>query len=156
MKYFARFAHFLFVCISLAASAESMAESPLFQIRAVADPGSSVFETCTLKQGDAVETVRVNPTVWLDERDIESVKVQTGADGMPAIVIVLTEASTKRWGVLTSSFTGKRIAIFLLGKLVSAPRIGQPLRGSRIEVSGGFSEEEAKEFLEKFGERAAR
>jgi preprotein translocase subunit SecD len=156
MKYSLRLPILVLVAISFVLPVKAVAEAPVFQIRAVAEPESSAFETFTLKQSDSVESVRVNPTVWLDDADIESVTAQTGADGIPAIIIMLTETATKRWGILTTNFAGKRLAILLLGRLVSAPTIRQPLLGSRIEISGGFSEAEAKEIVEKLNGRTAR
>ena len=72
-----------------------------------------------------------------------------GGDSGVSIKILFTEAGAKRWALLTANSVGKRLPLFLQGKLIGIPGIRQPLFGKWLEISGGFNEKEAREAVGK-------
>jgi preprotein translocase subunit SecD len=67
---------------------------------------------------------------------------QTGA---PVVVIRFNGQGTKRWGDATSENVGKRFAIVLDNKILSAPVIREPILGGSCEISGNFTTETAND-----------
>src|SRR5688572_11078466 len=106
MKYPLPSLHLLSILISLSLSVLVCADTPLFQISAVAESANPAAKTFTLKHKDSTESVAVELPAWLDDTAIKSAEVKTNPDGTPSILITLTETATKRWGELTTKYTG--------------------------------------------------
>ena len=51
---------------------------------------------------------------------------------------------TRKFGELTTNHVGELLAILLDGKIQSAPRINEPIRGGNAQISGDFTFEEAQ------------
>jgi protein-export membrane protein SecD/preprotein translocase SecF subunit len=51
---------------------------------------------------------------------------------------------TQKFGELTTNHVGELLAILLDGKIQSAPRINEPIRGGNAQISGDFTFEEAQ------------
>ena len=60
-------------------------------------------------------------------------------DGSPDIVIQLNEAGRKDFARATGKMLGKRLAIVLDGKVLTAPVINEPILGGSLLISGSFS-----------------
>lgn len=97
------------------------------------------------------EMVNVQKAVLFDQTALKSAKVRTDK-GYPLIVITFTDDGRKRFAEVTRQNIGKRLAIIIQGQLYCAPRIRAEIPGGKAEISGKFSEQEAKNLAAKITE----
>lgn len=64
--------------------------------------------------------------------------------GEPIVSISFSPEGGDLFEKITRENTGKQLAIFLDGEIVSAPRINEAISGGKAIISGGFQAEEAK------------
>jgi len=57
---------------------------------------------------------------------------------------------------MTRRNVGKRLAIIIDGQVYSAPVIRTEISGGKAEISGNFSEQEAKDLAKKMSEAVAK
>jgi preprotein translocase subunit SecD len=65
--------------------------------------------------------------------------------GQPVVSFRFNSQGGRRFGDATADNTGKRFAIVLDGKIISAPRINEPIRGGSGQISGNFTEASAND-----------
>jgi preprotein translocase subunit SecD len=140
------------------------ADSPtpsFFQLRLVRDSSTADTEQFTFSQlakdtkRATQEVLHISKLPLLDQSAVRSAFVRTnGFTGGPEITVEFTEEGGKRLAKLTEENVGKRVAIFLEGKLWSAPRIPGPITGGGIAVDGPFTLEEAHRLADKIGRRS--
>ena len=61
----------------------------------------------------------------------------------PNVYFSLDRIGAKKFGMSTSENVGKRIAIILDGRIISAPNVREPITGGNGTISGNFSFQEA-------------
>ncbi|MDR0366951.1 MAG: protein translocase subunit SecD [Rickettsiales bacterium] len=66
-------------------------------------------------------------------------------DGRPVVTTSFNPAGAREFSKMTSENVGKRFAIVLDGKVLSAPVIQEPITGGSGQISGGFSIQEARD-----------
>jgi preprotein translocase subunit SecD len=66
-------------------------------------------------------------------------------NGRPVVTTVFNSLGGREFARMTGENVGKRFAIILDGKVLSAPVIQEPISGGRGQISGGFSIQEAKD-----------
>jgi len=76
--------------------------------------------------------------------DLKTAYVSTDEFGMPAVSFELTDKGSKAFSEATEKNIGRRLAIVLDKKVISAPVIRSKI-SDRGQISGNFSSEEAKE-----------
>ncbi len=81
--------------------------------------------------------------VFVSEADVDSAAVVT-LEGQTGIAVRLTPAGAHRLAEVTEQNVGKRCGVILNGKLVSSPRILDPIRSGRAVITADFSETEAR------------
>jgi len=81
--------------------------------------------------------------VLLDRTDVDSAFV-IRQSGRPAIELILTPMGARQFGELTENNVGKRCAMVLNGRLLSAPRIVAPIHVGRAIIAGDFTQKEAR------------
>jgi preprotein translocase subunit SecD len=64
---------------------------------------------------------------------------QSGNSGMPDVTFALNGIGTTRFCDVTRAHTGEPFAIVLDKKVISAPRINEPICGGRAEITGSFT-----------------
>jgi preprotein translocase subunit SecD len=143
--------------VALAAVAANSPAPPIFQLRLVLDAPSAETEQMVAvhKNEDAAKAERlyVQKKVLLDQTALKSSKVTTDKrTGNPLIEITFTTEGRKRFTEVTRENVGRRLAIVIDGRLYSAPKIMTAIPGGRAEVSGSFSEPEARELAAKITE----
>jgi preprotein translocase subunit SecD len=69
----------------------------------------------------------------------------TYSDGRPVVSFRFNTAGGKKFGDLTKENTGKSLAIVLDEKVISAPRINEPILGGSGIISGSFSVQQAQD-----------
>jgi len=97
----------------------------------------------------------------MDGRYIRHAKVTRGSEGAPGVVLKFQKAGRKEFGELTSDFwpgaysggvdpasgapIGRRLAIVLEGKLITAPVVNQPKLKGVAEITGLVTPEKAEQ-----------
>jgi len=133
--------------------AATVLRSP-FQMRLVerkaganTEPMSIVHRTRN-GQETVEEILHVRRDTLLDHTAIASATAQPHPPdpwGNPLIQVQLTEAGAQRFAEVTRANIGRLLAVVVDGRLLTAPRIAQEIRGRRLQITGSFSAEEAAE-----------
>jgi preprotein translocase subunit SecD len=66
------------------------------------------------------------------------------------IVVELTEEGAKLFAKITTDYTGRQLGIVANGELITAPYLREPITGGKLEISGNFTENEAKNLAKIF------
>ena len=66
-------------------------------------------------------------------------------NGMPAVMFRFNSTGSKKFAQVTRENTGKRFAIILDDKVLTAPMIREPILGGRGEITGNFTMDSANE-----------
>jgi preprotein translocase subunit SecD len=142
------------VClVAWAADAADSSAPPVFQIRLVLDAPSGDSEQMTIVSQVRKEAVDVQKTVLLDQTALKSAQVTTEKSSRePRIEIVFTDSGRKQFAEVTRQNIGKRLAIVIHGRLYCTPTIRAEIPGGKAEISGDFSEQEAKNLAAKITE----
>jgi len=137
------------------------ASSP-FQLRLVLDAASTDSDTMTFSLSNRAsgkvfqETVHLQKKSLLDQSAIRSASVSTNAFiGQPTDIVVdftLTPNGKKQFAKITRENIGRRLAIMVDGNIVSAPVIRSEISGGQGQISGNFTEEEAKNLAVKISQ----
>jgi preprotein translocase subunit SecD len=126
---------------------------PVFQISLVLDTPSADSEQMTFPTKNGVNThteaVNVQKTVLLDQTALQSAKASTDALGHPVIEINFTDDGRGRFAELTRQNIGKRLAILIDGRLYMAPVVQTEISGGKAQISGSFSNQEARDLAAK-------
>jgi preprotein translocase subunit SecD len=135
------------------------ADSPtpaLFQLRLVRDSGAADTEQITVpqigkdKKPATQEVLHISKLPLLDHSAVRSAFVSTnGFTGGPEITVEFTDEGGKQLAKVTEENIGKRVAVFIDGKVQSAPRIRSKITGGSIAVDGPFTVQEANRLARK-------
>jgi len=134
------------------------ADPSVFQMRLVVDNPSAGSEQLiclrTNRETGRVSTEKVNveKKVLLDQTALKSVVVSKGWQDHWQIDFSLTPAGTKQFAEITGRNIGKRLAIVIDGQLVTAPTIQSPITGGKGQITGSFTEQEAKDLAAKINQ----
>lgn len=71
--------------------------------------------------------------------------------GQYAIDLALTGAGTKTWADFTSANVGNQTAFTLDSRVVSAPQIREAITGGRVQITGNFTADSARELAGVLG-----
>ncbi len=85
----------------------------------------------------------------LSTEDILAAEVVDQPGSNFGLLVQVTEAAGERMRIATTSNVNKLMAIVVDGKLLSAPRIVEPISGPRFALSGDFTRETATELAEQ-------
>jgi preprotein translocase subunit SecD len=140
--------------VTLAAVAADSSSSKVFQMRLVANKPSSETEQMTVVQKwhgkEQKEDLFVQKAALLDQTDLKSATVSTSTPtGAPVIDIAFTDKGAKHFAEVTRQNIGKRLAIIIDGQVYSAPVIRAEITGGAAQISGSFSEQEARDLAAK-------
>jgi RNA polymerase sigma factor (sigma-70 family) len=143
------------VAIVVLSSNNSTVVASAFQMRLVVDAASRdsdamVLTTTNQPSGTVLrETLYVQKKVQLDQSALATALVSTNAMGALEIDFSLTKTGKQQFAKLTRENIGRRLAIVVSGRVVSAPVILTEIPSGRGIVSGNFSEQEAKDLAAK-------
>jgi preprotein translocase subunit SecD len=94
---------------------------------------------------DGTEKYLLGPA-FLDGTQIADANSGTDQSGIGYVVNLTFKPDGSRiWGEYTSTHVGESAAFVLDGDVVSAPRINEPIFGGNTQISGQFSQEEARD-----------
>ncbi|HZR15813.1 MAG TPA: hypothetical protein VFE51_00680 [Verrucomicrobiae bacterium] len=152
----------LSACLALAvAIADQAIDSSVFQLRLVADTGSEAPTSSRVERMNLVninnangrtnqETLYIEKAVLLDGHDLKDTHVVTDTLTKQAeIAFELSAAGQKRFAEVTRQHIGKRLAIVIDGQVCSAPVIQSEITGGKGQISGNFTQEQARELSNK-------
>jgi preprotein translocase subunit SecD len=150
---------FLLTVVAIAADST---KPPVFQMRLVVDQPTADSEQFTSQQTNNLnghvyaEKLDVQKKVLIDQTALKSVDTSTNFQGYQQIDFSLTSEGQKQFAEITSQNIGKRLAIFIDNKLISAPRIQSPITGGEGQITGSFSAQEAKDLAAKMSAAIAK
>ncbi len=102
-------------------------------------PGNSEDQ---LGRVTGVQYYAVTKTVPVSGRDLKTARVQKGRLGEPVIGFSLTPDGAPKFGALTGANVGKRLAIVLDNRVVSAPVINSQINDQGV-IEGSFTTQQA-------------
>jgi preprotein translocase subunit SecD len=103
--------------------------------------------------GGGGESFWVAKQVLLDDRPVKSARaVADRHSGGRQISIRFTEKGAETLAEVTRKHVGRQLAMVIAGKLVSAPRVMDQIRGGRAVITGRFDEAEAKRLAARIQE----
>lgn len=76
------------------------------------------------------------------ESEILDARALPSVDGMPMLMITLSDSAAPRLKKLTETMVNKELPISLDGKQLTAPIVREPIPGGVLEIAGLFSMEE--------------
>jgi RNA polymerase sigma factor (sigma-70 family) len=125
-----------------------------FQLQLVQDaPGENTEPMTNNASGAGGETLHVQKTPLLDYTAISSATVtRNQSSGAPEISIEFSEEGKELFAAVTKENVNKRLAIVLDGQLYSAPVIRSEISGGKAQITGSFTEEEARALTAKIND----
>jgi RNA polymerase sigma factor (sigma-70 family) len=114
-----------------------------FQVQLVLDEAGENTEPLTNNAGG--ETLYVQKSPLLDHTAIGSASVEKNALGAPVINVEFSDVGRELFAQITKENLNKRLAIVLNGRLYSAPVIRSEIPGGKAQISGSFTDEEARD-----------
>jgi len=121
-----------------------------FEVRLVRDGAAEDTQKMTLAHKPSIpgqssdELLYVQKTSLLDRTDLRLAEVQTDViTGAPEIKITFTGRGATRLAQVTRQNIGKRLAIVIDGRVISAPEIRSQIPGGKLVFSGRLTKEEA-------------
>ena len=142
------------------AGAAAQPKGPVFQIRLALDVPTDNTEPMRLVSRNAsserVETLYVAKAVLLDQSAIQSARLDKSPQGYQEIEISLTDTGKNRFAEITRQHLHQKLAIVIDGKLWMAPVVQSPITEGKMQITGGFSDEDAQMLTSKINEAAGR
>lgn len=124
---------------------EILGTTAQLEFRMVADQGADTGEVEQLPSSEqAGQTVSIEKRVIVQGEDL--IDAQPSFDsrsGEPIVNFKFNIRGAQRFGQVTSESVGRLLAIVLDKKVISAPRIQQPITGGQGQISGRFTVEAA-------------
>jgi preprotein translocase subunit SecD len=125
-----------------------------FQVQIVlSEPGEDSEAMTNNTSSGRGETLYVQKTPLLDHTAISSATVTTDTStGAPQIDVEFSEVGRELFAAITKENINKRLAIVLDGQLYSAPVIRTEIPGGKAQITGSFTEQEARELAAKIND----
>ena len=109
--------------------------------KGLARPGSEI-----LSMAEGSDMIAVLLDDGMSGEHLKGAKVGfDAATNEPVVTLTLDEIGKEKFAALTSASVGKRLAIVLDGKVLSAPVILEPILGGTVQISGSFTYGEARQ-----------
>jgi preprotein translocase subunit SecD len=94
---------------------------------------------------DGEMTLILEKKIVISGDHLNNAQVQIDQNGAAVVAFSLKQVGAQRFGEATSNNRGKLLAIVLDNKILSAPRINEPIMGGEGRISGNFTLESANE-----------
>jgi len=132
---------------------QSNAPAP-FQVQLVLDkPGENTEAITNSASGPDGESLALQKTPLLDYTAISSATVTTNiSSGVPQIDIEFSQVGKELFAAITKENLNKRLAIVLDGQVVSTPIIRSEISEGKAQITGSFTEDEARKLAAKINE----
>jgi preprotein translocase subunit SecD len=148
--------------VATVAAAADQAKPPVFQMRLViehpsADSEQLICQSTNEQTGQIlVEKLAVQKKVLLNQTALKSAVVSTNSQGHRQIDFSLTPKGKEQFAEITRENIGKRLAIVIDGQLITAPVIRSPITDGKGQITGNFTEQEAKDLAAEINRAAAK
>jgi len=111
---------------------------------------STDAKTLELKFRDSDESMLLEKTPVLTEKDIEGAELVLGEDESKPVSIKfqLSQRGSKRCTEITGNKINRKIAVVVNGRIITAPIIKQRVLGGSLFISEKFLLEEAKKIVD--------
>ena len=96
----------------------------------------------------------ISPGMIVSGEDIVEVSDSTDPRGKDVLLLKMSDKATINFARFTKEWVGKRAAILIDGKLVSAPLVLEPILGGIVQVSG-LSKASVANLVERFKENSS-
>ena len=94
---------------------------------------------------EVMDGIVIKKKVSVSGENLTDSKVAYDQNGRPAVTTTFNPIGARAFAKLTSENVGKRFAIVLDGKVLSAPVIQEPITGGYGQITGGFTTEQAND-----------
>ena len=112
------------------------------EFRAAEDTAAAPLVPMTTPDGT---TIYVSPHALLTNTDIAAATAEFDSQtGVPIVRLVFTEEGGRKLEEVTTARVGRMIAIVVEGRLMSAPRIMEPISAGEAVITGNFTSSEAE------------
>ena len=108
----------------------------------IANPGSELLQGAPGSDYDGV-TVAVKRLGGVRGDSLTNAQQSYDQNNEPVVQITMDSQGAARWAYVTTENVGQQFAIILDDKVLSAPRINEPILGGTSQISGGFTVESA-------------
>lgn len=98
-----------------------------------------------LATGDETGYIVLKRRVIVNGGELKSAKQSYGEHGEPVVAFEFNASGAKEFGNATRENVGRRLAIMLDGKVISAPVINSPITGGQGIISGNFTVQSAND-----------
>lgn len=123
---------------------EILGTTAKLEFRLVSEGGGDPNDSDLLEQTERPGQLPIEKQVMVQGEDLTN--AQPGFDSRtqePVVNFRFNSRGAERFGEVTSANVGRRFAIVLDGKVISAPRILSPITGGSGQISGSFTVESA-------------
>ena len=148
--------------MTVVAMAADSAKPSVFQMRLVVESPSADSEQLICQKTNnetgrvTTEKLNVEKKVLLDQTALESAVVSPSGHGYSQIDFSLTPDGKEQFAEVTGRNTGRRLAIVIDGQLITAPVIQAQITGGKGQITGNFTEQEAKDLAAKINKAIAK
>ena len=104
------------------------------------------------KEGGFSETLWVEPEPLLEDSDFVRAELSGVGDSF-WVNIILSAEGAEKFSEVTTEYVGERLGIFIMGRLVIAPRVASPIKDGVIQIAGGMSKAEAGRIVEELNRK---
>ncbi|MBL7222931.1 MAG: hypothetical protein ISS72_03675 [Candidatus Brocadiae bacterium] len=127
----------------------------ILQMRLVANEAGPDTEAMTLRTARGEEAIHVQKAVLLNAADVRRawVDAKSAAPGTHSIGLAFNKQGAEKFEAVTTANIGRRLAIVVDGKVLSAPVIRSAIR-DRAQIAGAFTLEEARAMARKISAAA--
>ena len=125
-----------------------------FQVQLVLDePGGNTEPMTNNVGGVGEETLHVQKSPLMDYMALSSATVTSNASsGAPEINLEFSAVGKELLAAITKENINKRLALVLDGQLYSAPMIRSEISGGKAQITGAFTETEARALVAKIND----
>lgn len=126
-----------------------MVDPHVLQFRAVADEAGEGTETMVVREGGNKEVLHLRKEALLTAADVRSARAGTQPQlGGATVYLAFTEEGRRKFFEATKVSVGRRLAIVVEGRLLSAPTVQHPIQGDAV-ITGDFTRDEARALAAK-------
>ncbi len=116
----------------------------VLQFRAVADEAGEGTEPVTVREGGNKEVLHLRKEALLTAADVRSARAGTASRrGEATVRLTFTEEGKRKFSEATKLSVGRRLAIIVEGRVLSAPTVQHPIEGDAV-IAGDFTGAEAR------------
>ena len=144
----------------VAAAKDAIGKTPVLEFKLVKEdeqaPQKIATSSATVQTQEGTTTVPVQNTGALEDTDLTGRFLtdaqlqfggQQGFSNEPVVLVEFNQEGTSMFADITGNNVGRQLAIYLDGRLLSAPVLQEEIPSGQAQISGNFTAEEARELV---------